>query len=275
MTTISRILLFGISLVPVLVQAQGNSGRKPIPLPYIREADVMWSKKVWEAIDLREKFNQTLYYPTRPLSDRESLFDIIKDGVYPAEATGTAPLVAYSADEDEFKTPLTRAELKKVFFKSDTIYTPDDDNPNHLSPHVVSEELGPADVKQYWIQEEWVFDKQRSVLDVRITGIMPVITRKDEKGEVIGMGATFWISFPELRGLLAQNFIFNRKNNLQGLTFDDLFLKRMFSGYIIKEDNLADRMIAEYKGANTLDALLEAESIKDGIRRKESDLWQH
>jgi gliding motility associated protien GldN len=266
-----KMVLAGILFLPFVLQAQ----RKVVPLPYIREADVMWSKKVWQVIDLREKFNQDLYYPLTPLADRRSLFDIIKEGVYPPEANNVPELTAYSGDDGELRTVLTRAELKKIFYRTDTVWTIDDDNPNHMSPHAVPQELGPGDVKQYWVQEEWVFDKQRSVLDVRITAIMPVISRKNEKGEVMGMGATFWISFPEMRPLLVQNYIFNRKNSAHLLTYDDLFLKRMFSCYIIKEDNVADRMIADYKGANTLDALLEAESIKNGLLFKESDLWHH
>ncbi len=31
------------------------SEKEPIPYPKIREADVVWSKKIWRVIDLREK----------------------------------------------------------------------------------------------------------------------------------------------------------------------------------------------------------------------------
>ncbi len=252
-----------------------DSLRKPTPYPYIREADVMWSKKVWEVIDLREKMNQDLYYPLTDLTKRRSLFDIIKDGVLPAEDSKQVPLTAFSGDENEFKKRLTRRELQQIFSKTDTISMPDPLNPDVYVQKVVQEELGPSDVKQYWIQEEYVFDKQRSVLDIRITAIMPVIEKKNEKGDAEGMAATCWVSFPELRQLLIRNYVFNRHNDAHLLTYDDLFVKHMFSGYIIREDNTADRMIADYKGAGTLDALLEAEAIKDGIRVKESDMWQH
>src|SRR5665213_1798532 len=40
-----------------------NPGRKPIHYSYVREADVMWSKRIWRTIDLREKLNFPIYYP--------------------------------------------------------------------------------------------------------------------------------------------------------------------------------------------------------------------
>jgi gliding motility associated protien GldN len=256
----------------ISAQTDDQEGRKVIPLPYVREADVMWSKKVWEVIDLREKINQTLYYPVNPIADRKSLFEIIRDAVLATEGTG---VTVYSASNNDFKEKMSQEDLRKIFVRTDTVDLPVDPlNPDVTVPTAVHEELGSADVKQYWIQEEWFFDKQRSVLDVRIIGIMPVIEKKNEKGEVMGMAATFWVPFNELRPLLIRNEAFNRKNDAQRLTFDDLFIKRMFSCYIIKEDNIADRMIADYKGASTLNALLEAESIKNGILFKESDMWQ-
>ena len=41
--------------------------RKPIPYAYLREADAMYKKRVWRVIDLREKINLNLYYPTSPI----------------------------------------------------------------------------------------------------------------------------------------------------------------------------------------------------------------
>ena len=261
---------------PGSVLSQSTSMRKVIPYPYIREADVMWGKKVWEVIDLREKMNFSLYYPNAPLTDRISLWDIIRNGVYPPEGgSGIAALTAYSAMDNSFNTTISRKELKELMDRTDTAWVPSDDDPNRLVPKAYSTTLSSADIRQYWMQEEWIFDKQRSVLECRILAIMPVIEKKNDKGEVQGLASTFWISFAELRPLLVQQYAFLRKNSVHQLTYDDLFTKRMFSSYIIKEDNPADRMIAEYKGANTLDALLESEQIKEGIRNKESDMWHH
>ena len=46
--------------------------KRVVQYPHLREADVMWGKRVWRVIDLREKMNHKLYYPLEPLSDRLS-----------------------------------------------------------------------------------------------------------------------------------------------------------------------------------------------------------
>lgn len=248
--------------------------RKPVPYVYVREADVMWSKTVWRVIDLREKINQPLYYPLVPLSDRKSLFDILSQGVL-GDGENPAELTAYSAREDEFSVKLNKSEVKSIFLRPDTVEIPDSLRPDLMVKRGIKVPLTAGDVVQYWLKETWFFDKQRSVMETRILGIMPVIQKKNEKGDVVGLSGTCWFYFPETRPLLAKNNAFNRKNSAQRLSYDDVFLKRQFSSYIIKEDNVFDRMIADYKGPNTLDALLEAENIRDKINTLEMDMWQH
>ena len=59
--------------------------RKPTPYIHEREADIMWSKRVWRTIDLREKFNHPMYYPETQINDRKSLFDVLKRGIVNGE----------------------------------------------------------------------------------------------------------------------------------------------------------------------------------------------
>ncbi len=39
---------------------------RPLPYPPIREADILWEKRVWRVIDTREKINLPFRYPKQP-----------------------------------------------------------------------------------------------------------------------------------------------------------------------------------------------------------------
>lgn len=42
-------------------QPQGDA--KPIPYPYVRQSDIVWSTDLWKTIEGAEKFNQFFYFP--------------------------------------------------------------------------------------------------------------------------------------------------------------------------------------------------------------------
>ena len=76
-----------------------------------------------------------------------------------------------------------------------------------------------------------------------------------------------------LNDLFARLDGFNRWNDAERRSFDDVFWKRMFGSYIYKESNVYDRRIQAY--AKAMDGLLEAERIKDELFRVEHDLWEY
>ena len=56
----------------------------PIPYGYVDDRDIMWSKVVWEFVDLNQKINLPYYFPidtTNISSDRRSLFDTLVRGI--------------------------------------------------------------------------------------------------------------------------------------------------------------------------------------------------
>ncbi len=128
------------------------------------------------------------------------------------------------------------------------------------------------DIVQYKVKEDWFFDKERSVQDVRVLGICPVAYDIDNTtGAIKGFKELFWVYFPECRYVFQNFFVQSAHNDAQRMSFDDLFWKRMYQSYIIKESNIYDREIESYKAG--IDALLEAEKIKDKIFIFEHDLW--
>ena len=242
--------------------------RKVVPYTHLREADVMWATRIWRKLDLREKINHPLYYPTERIKDRRSLTQVI------VEAVQEGSLTAYDVMDDEFTLTLTKAEIEKKLMRIDTEYIENPDPPYDLQMTIIEEPFQPKTVKQYRLKEDWFFDKQRSVLDVRIIGICPVQDNIDPMtGEVRGSTPMFWIYFPEARNIFASAEVFNRYNDAERRTLEDIFWKRMFGSYVYKEKNVYDRQIQDYK--NGIDQLLEAERIKQEIFYLEHDLWEY
>ena len=243
--------------------------KRVVPYPHIREADVMWARRVWRTIDLREKMNLPLYYPTEPINDRKSLFDVIKQGLL-VDGSITAYDPGPLLQDDEFKKPLLASELKDLFMRVDTQYTPDLYT-GEMQMVVQEIPLESRDIKMYRLKEDWIFDKQRSKMDIRIIGIAPMKEVKGENGEVRGYAPIFWLYYPECRYLFANWEAFNRENDAERRSFEDIFWKRQFSSTITKWSNVYDRQIADYKTG--IDALLEGEEIKDKLFTFEHDLW--
>lgn len=238
--------------------------RRVVPYTHVREQDVMWHRRIWREIDLREKINHPLYYPITPIQDRKSLFDVIKESVLNAELT------AYDTQDDEFTIRLTPSEAMSKMGDSTTIYV-EDEFGDPTVPQTLYIELTSQDVVKYHLKEDWFFDRERSIMDVRIMGICPLKAEMDELGNYKGLKPIFWIYFPEARYVFANYDVFNRQNDAERRTFEDIFWKRMFNSYIIKRSNVYDRKLANYKRG--IDLLLEADEIKEEIFNMEHDVW--
>lgn len=263
-----------------------------------READIMWSKRIWRRIDLQQKMNFPLYYPTEPINDRRSLWDVIKYGVE-VEGSITPYEIIPSVESDfnssadfdgQFLFPITPPNgnitdpkytqaINELFYKEQIVEMWDDslDQPatdafGNILYDTSLVKISSKDVASYLIKEDWFFDKQRSVKDVRIVGICPEIKTYDTDGNFKGIKQAFWIYFPECRYVFQNYFVYNRQNDAQRMSFDDLFWKRMFSGYICKESNVYDREIEDYEN-NGVKALLNANNIKQQMTKIEHDLW--
>ena len=248
--------------------------KTPVPYTYVREADVMWAKDVYRIIDLKQKQNLSLYYPTQPIGDRLNLVDLLLYGV------DNEGIRAFSTDDplNEFTIPMTRDQIDEVFEAGiDTIPTVDPDG--QIIQSLIEQERKTDEVKQIMVKEKWFFDKNHSVMKVRIVGMSPirVYNKLDDQGlptDLILRQQTFWIYYPEVRPLLANHEIFNRYNDAQRISFDDFFMQRRFSSFIIGVSNVYNnRKIIAY--ALGLDALLEADKQRQWLFETEHDLWEY
>lgn len=247
---------------------ENSSNRRYIPYTHLREADVTWERRVWRNIDLREKINQPLYYPSENvMASRISFMQVIVKYILAGQL--------YAFTDEEFMSPYEKSEIKaKLVITGDSVeqeqYDPDG------NPFMVK--VG-GEVDSLWlfrnfasidVKEDWFFDKQKSSLEVRIIGLGINALKKGK--EDLGAINVFYVYFPSCRPFLAKHEVFNTKNDSERRTYDDIFWKRQFSSTIVKESNVYDRSIDQY--SKGIDALLESDRIKGDIFRWEHDLWQ-
>ncbi|MBL0044449.1 MAG: gliding motility protein GldN [Flavobacteriales bacterium] len=250
---------------------QENSyGQRVVPYPYVREADVMWQKRVWRDIDVTEKVNHPLFYPLEPVDGRSSLFDIIKNALL-LDGSITAFYAGVDGWDDEFTQMLSVEQVHDILIRTDTIQV--ESLEGDVENMVQRVEATSDDIRRYRIKEDWIFDKQRSCMDVRIIGLAPLKANRGDDGEIRGYQPLFWLYFPEIRYVLVNHSSFNRWNDGEQRSFDHLFRARMFSSTVVKESNVFDRNISEYKTG--VDGVLESERIKTELFEFEHDLWHY
>lgn len=241
---------------------------KVTPYANLREADVAFAKRVWREIDVREKMNQYLASP------KARLIDILMDAIKAGELTAYSPIPTKDdPNGDSFAVPLTPDKAMATMADSSLVEKRDRDN-NVISSAMVAGEFNPDSVVRFRIKEDWVFDKQRGVMEPRIIGIAPMIKEKAAGLNLnLDYQPAFWIYFPAARQILVTKEAFNRNNDATSLSFDDMFMKRIFTSVIVKVSNDRDERIKDY--AQGIDRLYESERLKKELMDWELNLWQY
>ena len=296
----SLIIVGAVALLPLSMAAQANIlnakkpeeiGKKtaeqiaadndaPLPYGYVDDRDILWSKTVWEVVDLDERVNFPLYYPLDTIdigADRRSLYDVFLKNIKNGKLTDVY-VDSYFTEKRKFSD--LEATLKKVD-TTDLGYEQINAG-EELSPEYINQrELTAADIEEYRIKGIWYFDKRQGELKYRLLGIAPVapdvnfiddesMDPADAKVEL------FWVWYPSARQILHDAKVFNQRNSAQPISFDMLLNARRFNAVIYKEDNVhGDREIKEYIADNALFQLLESDRIKEGIRDREQDMWAY
>jgi len=171
-----------------------NLTKRVIPYPYLREADVMYKRRIWQEIDLRQKFNHPFYFPLDEIEDRQNLFNVIREALL-----DEGSLVAYSAgplnQDDEFTFPLSPDSIRTILNPT-TFVKEYDDFGEEIGTTTRSNPLESDKVTRYRIKEDWIWDRQRSERYVRIIGLAPMVEEFDVDGNSQGFKPLFWLYYP-------------------------------------------------------------------------------
>jgi gliding motility associated protien GldN len=237
----------------------------PIPYGYVDDRDIMWSKVVWEFVDLNQKINLPYYFPidtTSISSDRRSLFDTLIKGIRQGK-------IKEAYTDSFFTSKITQDEI-------DTRLV----NIRDENGYVDTFNLQTEDVAGYMLKGMWYFDKRQGEMKYRLLALAPmgkdVQTLGVENIEDDNLYELFWIFFPDAREVLHDSKVFNPMNASQPISYDHLLNARRFNSVIVREENIyGNRAIEDYIRGNSLFQLLEANKIKEDIRNREIDMWNY
>ncbi len=252
---------------------------RPLDYGYVDDRDILWSKVVWEYIDLNERINLPLYYPvdtTTVAGDRRSLFDTLLRGIKNDEITEVY-------DDSYFTAKMTKAEINRKLFRVDTTDAGFDElnaGAINIDEYIDKINLTSQDIEGFKIKGLWYFDKRQGELKYRLLALAPIApdvqTMGREDIDITEQLPLFWVWFPDARNLLHDMKVFNPKNSAFPISFDHILNARRFNSIIYREENIfGDRDVSDYVKGNSLFQVLESNKIKEQIRNKELDMWNY
>ena len=253
----------------------------PIAYGFVDDRDVLWSKTVWETIDLNERINFPYYYPTinngNLSSTRKSLFRVLIDNINSGDITEIY-------NTSYFNDKLTPEDLEDRLLskKLSAVGIEKSNSGEEVSEDDFDEYKIETDkVVQYRIKGTWYVNKRLGELKYRLIGIAPVAPDVSTLSEgpaamADALVPLFWVWFPDARESLNKSKVFNTRNSSQPITFDNMLNSRRFNSIIYQEENVyEDRAVNQYIYEDALRQLLESERIKSEIRDFEQDLWNN
>lgn len=235
--------------------------RRTNDLYMVRQPDAMFSWSIIRLIDLNQKPNFFFTYP------RSMFINYLMGSLKGGELEG----YIYKTEDLIPENAITSDAILKSLESYDTVITMDPVS-YEMVQKVEKKEFNPNDVIGIRLKEEWVFDRRTGGLDVRIVALAPVTNIKSE-GRVVGQTAMFWVYYPYIRPVLSNSEVFNWRSESEKLTYDEVFIRRMFTSNIIKEPNVKDLRVEDY--AKGRDAFYESERIKNKLLDFEQSLWQY
>lgn len=239
---------------------------KPLPYGFISDRDVLWSKVVWEYVDLNQKINLPYYYPIDTMNaglTRRSLFDTLLKGIKNGE-------IKEVYNDSYFTTKIDMNNIEMMIHNQRQ-------NGDYVDDYYVQSQ----DIKGFKLKGIWYFDKRQGELKYRLLALAPMgpdvqVMGVEEIDDSESVYPLFWVFFPDARETLHNSKVFNPENSAQPLSYDNLLNARRFTSTILREENIyGDRAISDYVRGNSLFQLLEANRIKEGIRNREMDMWNY
>jgi len=247
-----------------------------VPYAKVSREDVVYTKRVWREIDLRDHGNEILASP------KVNLIAIIYDAVNNGE------LDLYPSNVEDWSVDPLSSKKSGASSTVDTAFL--GVNPSTNEVNRANNEFFVASFTTIRIKEDWILDIKRGIFEPRIIGIAPVRidvktavdnngnpvvdpTTNQVRADTVKMVAG-WINFEDLREILVKHKVSNNQNDNSGINFDDVFVRRLFFSNITKVSNALDNRFEDIL-FNPKDRLLESERYKKAMADFEQGLWEY
>lgn len=248
----------------------------PLEYGYTEDKDVIWSKVVWEVIDLNERLNQPYYRASDGLlTESSSLYDALVEGVRSSK-------IQQVYDDEYFTTKMNYDQIVSRTAKKDTqdyYYEMIDAGEEPDTALIFNFEVNSQDIKMVKVKGMWYIDRRLGEMKYRLLGLCIMGPDAQALGTEFDDGTfvdLFWIWYPDARKVLNNFTVFNPQNSSSNITFDDLLNARRFSSVIYKAQTMYGiTPIEDYIPKNAKGQLEEHDRIKESILQSEADMWQY
>lgn len=267
-----------------------------------RADDVVWAHIVYSIIDLRDNRNMQVAFPTEQDAQYKNLFRLITDAVaartpvYYANETGITP------NFDTINKVLP-AKLSDVFFIETNVA-----GAQYIDPLFTYEEGSGAltvsnriynrfsqRITKYLVQKVYYFDKHLSRFHTKIIGIAPITTEVEVAQDIFanedeneaGMESAqqlkttlresilCWFLYDDLKSHLSKQLIYQESNAAQRMSYHEYFTKKMYSDYIIGDNNLYKRLYSTTEAMTMPQLKASVHRVVNDLIEIESGVWSY
>lgn len=205
------------------------------------DADLAYTRHIYRRLDLSKDANTPLYYPEDVVDGKQNLFRTILGLV----VDGQLPAYEY-LDGREVFTDQYKINVGEMLDRFGIYYTTAKGSTEKNPKFTIEEaDVPTGQVLNYYILENWEFDRRSNRMKTRVEAICPVLNRSADYGDEARY-PMFWVKYDALRPWLAQQYVFlSDDNNLETYSLDDYFNLGMYDGEIYKTRNLRNLSLAQ------------------------------
>lgn len=273
----------------------------PLSVYPILNHDIMFKKRVWRRMDLKEKQNRPFFAFNNEIT--KIIIEAVQAGIlHPYLNDSLKTRMSKEQFLENLKMPdlgggLTEEEKALGFGEDDGWDTGSDDGWGDPVDNTATDDgwggetadastgagssdyFFPNEVSVMRIQEDVIFDKRRSRLyyDIQsLTLIIPAETFASTTGLQKEVGTFRYIDLVALfRSMPEEAIWFNRQNSAEHKNLADAFTLRLFSARITKIANPENDEIVDIYNRNPRDGIMASQHLEHKLMEMEHNLWDY